>query len=62
MVSKEIRDIILTKANKYDLYPDLVEAHVMTESSGKPDATRYEPAFFKTYIVPLGLKNEAEAK
>jgi soluble lytic murein transglycosylase-like protein len=62
MVSKEIRDIIMTKANKYDLYPDLVEAHVMTESSGKPDATRYEPAFFKTYIIPLGIKNEAEAK
>ena len=61
MVSKEIRDIILTKANKYNLYPDLVEAHVMTESSGKVDATRYEPAFYKTYIVKLGIKNQTEA-
>ena len=61
MVSKEIRDIILTKANKYNLYPDLVEAHVMTESSGKVDAKRYEPAFYNTYIVPLCIKNEVEA-
>lgn len=61
MVSKEIKDIILLKAKKYDLYPDLVEAHCMTESSGKPNATRYEPAFFKTYIAKLGIKNEVEA-
>ncbi len=60
MVSKEIRAIIESKARKYNLYPDLVEAHVMTESSGKPNATRYEPAFFKTYIKKLGIDNEVE--
>jgi len=61
MVSKEIRAIIESKAYKYNLYPDLVEAHVMTESSGKPNATRYEPGFYKTYIKKLGITNEVEA-
>jgi len=61
MISNEIKDIVLLKAKKYDLYPDLVMAHIMVESSGKPNATRYEPAFFKTYIAKLGIKNEVEA-
>jgi soluble lytic murein transglycosylase-like protein len=61
MVSKEIRAIIESKAQKYNLYPDLVEAHVMTESSGNVNAWRYEPAFYKTYIQKLGIKNATES-
>jgi soluble lytic murein transglycosylase-like protein len=48
-------------AGKYGIDPDLVEAMVMTESSGRPQATRYEPAFYQRYIVPLDLP-EAEGK
>jgi len=62
MVSEEIRKIIEIKAAKWELYPDLVEAHVMTESSGKPNATRYEPAFYNRYITPLRLASDAEAQ
>ena len=62
MVSKEIRAIIEIKACKYELYPDLVEAHVMTESSGKPDAVRYEPAFFIRYVLPLKISSDKESR
>ena len=56
LVSKEIRDAI--ERTHYDIDPDLIEAIVMTESSGNPNATRYEPAFYKKYIVPLDLPEE----
>ena len=56
LVSKEIRDAI--ERTHYDIDPDLIEAIVMTESSGDPSATRYEPAFYKKYIVPLDLPEE----
>jgi soluble lytic murein transglycosylase-like protein len=59
LVSKEIRDAI--ERTHYDIDPDLIEAIVMTESSGDPNATRYEPAFYERYIKPLGLP-EAEGK
>ena len=61
MVSAEHRKIIESKANKYLLDPDLVEAHVMTESSDKPDAWRYEPAFWKTYIKKMGITDATES-
>ena len=33
-----------------DIDPDLIEAIVMTESSGRPDAFRYEPNFYAKYV------------
>ncbi len=42
-------------ASTYQLDPDLLEAQVIVESSGDPTAFRYEPAFFKHYIVGNGL-------
>jgi soluble lytic murein transglycosylase-like protein len=30
-----------------------VESFVVTESSGNPKATRYEPNFYKKYILPM---------
>ena len=62
MVKHEIRLEIEKAAAKYGLDPDYVEAHVMTESSGNPKATRYEPAFYSRYVVPLKIKDEKEAK
>lgn len=50
MVTPEIKELIKIKSTKYNLDPDLVLAHVMVESSGNSNSTRYEPAFYKTYI------------
>ena len=41
------------KAAKYQLYPELVCAVCEQESSWNTWAMRYEPNFFKRYIVPL---------
>lgn len=60
LVSKEIRDAI--ERTHYDVDPDLIEAIVMTESSGNPNATRYEPAFYERYIKSLGLPEEEGRK
>ena len=62
MVKPEIRTIIESKAAAYGLDPDLVEAHVMTESSGNPKATRFEPQFYERYILPLNLRDRNEAQ
>lgn len=40
-------------AARYSLPPRLVEAIVIQESSGDTDAFRYEPAFWKRYLVHL---------
>ena len=48
-------------ARSLDVDPDLVFAIVMTESSGNPFAIRYEPQFYKRYVLPLGLKDRTEA-
>jgi soluble lytic murein transglycosylase-like protein len=58
----ELRKLIELKAAAYQLDPDLVEAHILTESSGKPDATRFENAFYEHYIFPLNLKDQNEAR
>ncbi len=50
MVDSEIRELIEIKAAKYNLDPDLIEAHILTESSGNSNSTRYEPAFYEKYI------------
>ena len=57
MITPEIRKEIENAAFKYGLDPDYVEAHIMVESSGEPQKTRFEPAFYKTYIQPLLIKN-----
>lgn len=62
MVTPEIRQLIESKAASYGLNADLVEAHVMTESSGNPQATRFEPAFYERYILPLNLRDRNEAR
>jgi len=62
MVKPGIRALIESKAAAYRLDPDLVEAHVLTESSGEPTATRFEPRFYERYVRPLGIKDDNEAR
>jgi len=62
MVKPEIRTLIESKAAAYGLDPDLVEAHVFTESSGKPKSVRFEPRFCERYVRPLGIKDDNEAR
>ncbi|MGE5357625.1 MAG: transglycosylase SLT domain-containing protein [Bacteroidales bacterium] len=38
-------------AKQYDLDPALVEAIIAVESSGRANAYRYEPNFFKQYLA-----------
>jgi soluble lytic murein transglycosylase-like protein len=37
-------------AHEHGLEPDLVEGVVLTESSGRTDAFRYEPGFYERYL------------
>lgn len=62
MVKPEIRRLIELKAAAYNLDPDQVEAHVMVESSGNPNATRFEPRFYERYVLPLNLGDHNEAR
>lgn len=52
-----VKDAVTTAATKYALSPELLAAQVLVESSGQPDAFRFEPAFYKTYV-----KGNANAK
>ena len=61
LVKPEIRNAIEPIADRYQIDPDLIEAMVIKESSGIPTATRYEPDFYKRYIVPLKVP-EIEGK
>lgn len=45
-----VKDAVAVAAGKYALSPELLAAQVLVESSGDPNAFRYEPAFFRTYI------------
>lgn len=58
----DIRTAIEATAAKFGLDPDIVEAIVLTESSGMPAAKRYEPNFFAKYVrdgdYPQELKTE----
>ena len=47
-------------ARKHVLDPALVCAIVEQESDWNPWAIRYEPAFQKRYVEPLGLTNQTE--
>lgn len=49
-LNADIRFAIEDKAKHFSLDPDIVEAIVLTESSGRPDAWRYEPNFFAKYV------------
>jgi soluble lytic murein transglycosylase-like protein len=60
-MTPEIITAISKAADMYGLDKDLVTAIVMTESSGDPNATRYEPAFYKKYIQPH-YKDELDGK
>ncbi len=46
----EYRAEIEAISARFHLDPDLVEAIVMTESSGKTNAYRFEPAFWQRYM------------
>lgn len=49
----DIRQAIEATAAKFALDADLVEAIVFTESSGRPDAKRYEQNFYTRYVIPM---------
>jgi len=51
-----------TAADLHKLDRSLVCAIVEQESSWEPKAVRYEPAFYRLYIVPLKLADLAEAE
>lgn len=55
LVSEEIRREIEIQAENFGIDPNLIEAIVMTESSGHPNTSRYETAFYSRYIIPLKL-------
>lgn len=61
-LNADLRAVIEKKALLNDVSPDLIEAIVITESSGQPDAWRYEPNFYAKYIrdghYPEELKKE----
>lgn len=46
------RPEIAVAAKEFDLDPLLVEAIVLTESSGNTDAFRFEPTFYNRYLKP----------
>jgi soluble lytic murein transglycosylase-like protein len=48
-------------AVKYGLDPAIVAAVCEQESAWNQWATRYEPAFYLHYIVPMGLQDPTEA-
>ncbi len=50
MVLTAHHDLIGRTATRYGIDPELLEAQVIVESSGDPNALRYEPAFFRTYV------------
>ncbi len=61
MITQAIKNIIKIRAEEFGIDPDLITAFVIVESSGNPRATRYEANFYKHYIVPMGIKDSAEA-
>lgn len=48
-------------AAKYGLDPAIVCAVIEQESSWNPWSTRFEPAFYTRYILPMALKDGTEA-
>lgn len=62
VASDALRKTIEIKALEFGIDPDLVEAMAMTESSGNPKATRYEPNFYKKYVQPMLTKNAISPK
>ena len=53
---------IVAAAAKHGLDPVLVEAVVLTESSGNADAFRFEPAFWNRYLKPKNLYPNANPR
>lgn len=60
MITESLRQIIETKAGKYGIDPDLVQAFVLQESSGNPNSKRFEPDFFRRYIMPMKITDPVE--
>lgn len=44
-------DLIRTASHTYGLPFDLLEGQILQESSGDPNACRYEPDFFERYLL-----------
>ncbi len=57
----QLQSLIKELASEAGVDPSLACAVVEQESSWNPNATRYEPAFFKRYIEKMNLPEE-EAK
>jgi soluble lytic murein transglycosylase-like protein len=57
-LSADIKKCIQEAALDVGLPISVVTGIVCQESSGNPSATRYEPGFFKRYIIKLGLAGE----
>src|SRR6185295_18189918 len=51
MTSTLYRELIETAAVTHRLDADLLEALIITESSGLTDAFRFEPEFYKRYLA-----------
>jgi soluble lytic murein transglycosylase-like protein len=58
----EFRALIAETAVAHDLSPDVVEAIVVTESSGNPRAYRYEPAFWDRYLKDKPAYKDADPR
>ena len=56
MEKKDLRILIEKKAAERGVDPELVEAVVMTESSGRYLSARFEKGFYKTYVEKLPVK------
>lgn len=56
-----LRRIIEEKAGEVGIDPDLCQAFCAVESSYNPHATRYEPNFYKRYILPMLTKGDITA-
>ena len=57
MVNPAIRSVIELEAARFKLDPDLVEAIVMTESSGRPIVRRFERGFMEKYLMKLQVSD-----
>ena len=55
MTPSQLDILARAAAERHDLPVHLVSAIIKVESNGNPWAVRYEPAFYKRYIVPLPI-------
>lgn len=61
-LERDIQHHIEDAALAASLPISIVRGIVCQESAGKPKATRYEPAFFRRYVLPISGLTPEEAK